>query len=138
MAHLRRRAHHVGKLNRTLGDDVAGLFIANLDADDNIDDILKLSRSDVQVSSTPAMRRATLTWHRSKNGRDPWVELKKYTYTYPANWEHVRPGYGFAGRFGAAPGGGVMIIDPTRRGQFFSPAETRVGANPDYSSVYPY
>ena len=122
----------------SLGDDMSELFIANLDPDDNIDDILKLKRTHVLVANTPPTMRSTLTWYRSKNGRGPWTELRKYTFTYPADWEHVRPVYGYAGRFGAAPGGGVMIIDPNRRGQFFSPAETRVGANANWSSVFPY
>jgi len=109
-----------------------------MDPDDNIDDILKLSRTDVLLNTSPPSWRTTLIWYRSKNGRGPWTEFKKYTFTYPADWEHVRPGYGYAGRFGAAPGGGVMIIDPNRRGQFFSPAETRVGANPNWSSLFAY
>jgi hypothetical protein len=127
------------KLNDRLGDDVSGLFIANLDPDDNIDDLLKLDRT-VFRTTNPGEFRAKLVWWRSKNGTDPWVQLKSYsfTFTYTGLSSNVLPVYGFAGRFGAAPGGGTLIIDPFRRGQFFSPAEARVGASPEWSSLFAY
>jgi hypothetical protein len=127
------------RLNDTLGDDVSGLFIANLDADDNIDDVLKLDRSVVHTTNANEFV-AKLVWWRSKNGTQPWVKLKSYSYTftYTGFSDHVLPVYGFAGRFGAAPGGGTLIIDPFRRGQFFSPAEALVGASPEWSSLFAY
>jgi hypothetical protein len=47
----------------------------------------------------------------------------------------VTPGTGFAGRFGVAPGGGTMVIDPNRIGHFYSPAEAARGASPDWTST---
>lgn len=129
------------RINANLGEAVAGLYIANLDADDNIDDLLKLDRKFVQLSSgppQPVRMRAELTWWRSKNGTGPWVKLKSYTFNYTVGPEAVTPGTGFAGRFGVAPGGGTMLIDPNRIGRFFSPAETARGASPDWTSTVAY
>lgn len=132
------------RLNPTLGDPVAGLFIANMDADDNIDDILRLDRTYLLLSTLTA--RATLTWWRSKNGVEPWRLWKQHVFTYRTalgggtlpDPEYVVPFLGFAGRFGTAPGGGTLVIDPTRIGNFYSAAETAVGASPNYKSLFPY
>jgi hypothetical protein len=132
------------RINPTLGDDVKNLFIANMDPDDNIDDILKLESSSQIYGSTG---RLTFTWKRSKNGIDPWREWRHYTFYFPvvpAGWQSVPSPEaalslaGFAGRFGAAPGGGTMVIDPNRKGHFFSEAEKLVGASPDWESQFPY
>jgi hypothetical protein len=134
------------QLNPTLGDPVEGLFIANMDPDDNTDDILRLDRNITFGGQTG---HAKLTWWRSKNGVEPWREWKRYEFDFPlippvfggAGTPHpevVVPPGGFAGRFGAAPGGGTLVIDPQRRGHFFSEAESRVGASPDWQSLFPY
>ncbi len=128
------------RLNATLGDDVENLFIANMDPDDNIDDILKLDR---EFSPGQNVGHAKFIWRRSKNGVEPWREWKRYEFDYPMvqgrpHPDIVVPGAAFAGRFGAAPGGGTMVIDPNRKGRFFSAAETRVGASPDWESLFPY
>ena len=126
------------RLNPRLGDDVSGLFIANLDPDDNVDDLLKLDRKIVPKTSSEFW--AKLVWWRSKNGTEPWVQLKSYSYTfiYTGDGDTILPVYGFAGRFGAAPGGGTLIIDPFRRGQFFSPAQAQAGGSPAWSSLFAY
>lgn len=59
-------------------------------------------------------------------------------FTYPVTSETVPVYYGFAGRFGTAPGGGTMIIDANRLGRFFSEAEVAVGAAPEWTSLFPY
>lgn len=126
------------KINNFNGDEVAGLFIANLDADDNIDDLLRLDRKVRAISQFPRILRVDLAWHRSKNASDVWRPLKSYSFTYLGGWETVSPGYAFAGRFGAAPGGGILTTDPYRRGLFHSPAEALVDASTDWMSIFAY
>src|SRR5262249_5068844 len=73
------------RLNSNLNDPVKGLFIANMDPDDNIDDILKLDvqRNTVSIfGSTYVVTRAN--WFRSKNGTGPWELWKSYQFNYPA------------------------------------------------------
>ena len=134
------------QLNPTLSDPVANLFIANMDPDDNIDDILRLDR---KVEELSVGWRVKLTWWRSRNGTDPWRKWKQYEFGCPpsgpsVNRDCVQPdkgygnGYGFAGRFGAAPGGGTLVIDQTRLGHFYSEAEIAAGAAPDWTSLFPY
>lgn len=128
------------RLNRNLSDKVANLFIANMDADDNIDDILRL---DIKTSGGGGFNNspASLTrakWYRSKNGREPWQPWKEYEFKWSATPELVSPGYAFVGRFGTAPGGGTLIIGPTRFGYFHSKAEIAARASPDWMSVFAY
>lgn len=123
------------RLNRTLSDPVAGLFIANMDPDDNIDDILRLDRKH---TGNTANRKTTLTWYRSKNGREPWRLWREYTFRYAISPDVVTPVFGFAGRFGLAPGGGTLVFDHGRFGHFFSQAEIAVGTEPNWRSVFPY
>jgi hypothetical protein len=123
-------------LNSTLHDPVGKLYIANMDTDDNIDDILRLDR---QVSHTrDGIEHVDITWWRSKNGTEPWEVWKKYSFEYPQDAEHWSVQYGFAGRFGTGPGGGTMVIDDSRIGHFFSTGEAQVGAATDWTSVFPY
>ncbi len=110
------------QLNPTLREPVANLFIANMDPDDNIDDVLRLDRKAERVQ---VGEQVTLTWWRSRNGTEPWRKWKQYVFTYPVlgplnqpTPEFISPAYGLAGRFGAAPGGGTLVIDPSRFGQF--------------------
>jgi hypothetical protein len=126
-------------LNPTLSDPVENLYIANMDPDDNIDDILRLDRKvETRTQTGVEYQHVELTWWRSKNGTDPWKQWKTYVFDYPVVPETVPVYYGFAGRFGAAPGGGTMVIDENRIGQFFSAAEKIVGASPDWASLFPY
>jgi hypothetical protein len=80
--------------------------------------------------------RTTLTWWRSKNGTEPWQKWKEHVFDVVV--PPVPPGVGFAGRFGAAPGGGTLVIDQNRLGHFYSRAEIVAGAAPDWTSLFPY
>jgi hypothetical protein len=133
------------RLNPTLKDPVANLFIANMDPDDNVDDILRLDRK-FQLNGLQGLR-VTFTWWRSRNGTEPWTKWKEYVFAYTIDPrtrqptpEFVSPGYAFVGRFGAAPGGGTLITDPSRYGHFHSEAETKAQppASPDWTSQFSY
>jgi hypothetical protein len=127
------------QLNPTLGDPVENLYIANMDHDDNIDDILKLDR-DVDLIPFDGRRiaRTRLTWWRSKNGVEPWKKWKEYVFSAWVNDEYVIPSSGFAGRFGPAPGGGTLVIDPERVGRFYSSVAAAMGKPPDWKGLFPY
>jgi hypothetical protein len=126
-------------LNPKLSDPVENLYIANMDPDDNIDDILRLDRKiEARTQFGFEYQHVELTWWRSQNGTEPWKEWKTYVFDYPVVPETVPVYSGFAGRFGAAPGGGTLVIDENRIGQFFSTAEKIVGASPDWASLFPY
>jgi Right handed beta helix region len=114
-------------LNPTLSDPVkeSNIFIANMDADDNVDDVLRL---DVVLElpggfSGTATGRAT--WQRSLNGAAPWSQWKKYAFTGDISHpeDYVWPVVGFVGQFRGAPGASTLTIDPNRIGHFFSPAQ---------------
>jgi hypothetical protein len=119
------------QLNPSLGDDVSKLFIADLDHN-NIDDLLKLKTTAVRLRSAV---RSTYTWYVSEDGRSPWRELREYVFTSPGP---ILSGRAFAGRFGAAPGGGVVVTGADRVGNFYSPGEKEVGAVPDWRSLFGY
>jgi hypothetical protein len=122
-------------LNTGLSDPVGGLIIANLDTDDNIDDILKLERAVklVNVGGQP-FEDITLVWWRSKNGVEPWKVWSAYHYTYPAtNPEMTQGAFGLAGRFGPAAGqGATMVIDPSRYGRFLAAPAIRWASGVQY------
>jgi hypothetical protein len=110
-------------LNPQLNDEVKGLFIANMDADDNKDDILCL---EVRPPSISPYRE--LIWWRSKNGDEAWKEFKRY---YPfTGVGFVYPHLGFVGRFSTVSGG-TLVIDEKRIGHFYSPGS-------DWTSRFPY
>ena len=112
------------RLNASLGDPVENLFVANMDADDNIDDLLRLDRRSQRIQIGGSFRwRFTLTWWRSRNGREPWRKWKDYVFEFPDSRDVVSPIFGFAGRFGAKVGGGTLVIEPNRLGRFYSEAE---------------
>jgi hypothetical protein len=90
--------------NPHIGVDVTQknkLFVVNMDADDNQDDVL-LFDSGRKV------------WRRSRNGQSDWEEFTKYQFG---------PAKVFAGRFGATGNGGVLAVDSKRYGFMYSPAE---------------
>lgn len=126
------------RLNPELNDRVANLFIANMDADDNIDDILKLEVKTSSAGFNSPNRLTRARWYRSKNGREKWQLWKEYEFRWKATPEFVAPGWAFAGRFGVARGGGTLFIGPTRFGYFHSKAEIAAGADPDWLSVFAY
>ena len=80
-------------------------------------------------------------WQISFDGTTTWRPLK--TFSWPAAVGDVgRRGPPrlpmFAGRFGTAPGGGILMVDRIGIGRFHAPLETRVGAAPDWSSTFNY
>jgi hypothetical protein len=118
-------------LNRSLKDPVKDLFIANMDPDDNIDDILRLEVRSESVGSNE--EDVTLIWWRSKNGIDRWREFKRYTFRYPSHQPGVGfiyPKRGFVGHFGDASAG-TLVVDTTRIGHFFV-------ADQEWTSLFPY
>ena len=123
-------------LNVSLGDDVKSLFIADID-NNNIDDLIRIKYTPVPINSFNV--RETIAWSISYNGRTPWRSLKTYNWTTAMPvFTHDRALHVFAGRFGSAPGGGVMTVDRAGTGRFYAPLETRAGANPDWNSTFSY
>jgi hypothetical protein len=124
------------RLNHFLSDPVAKLYIANMDRDDQIEDILRF-----EARSKPAGDHidVELIWWRSKNGFDRWREFKKYSFRYPSYQPgvgFVYPGRGLVGRFGVASGG-TLVVDEKRIGHFFAPGSRDV-AEPEWTSLFPY
>jgi hypothetical protein len=107
------------QLNPLIGEEVTKLVIANMDADDNIDDVLKFQRNGNKA-----------TWYRSRNGTVAWGVFATYDFSGDESG-NIR---GFAGRFGAALGGATLVIDPDRRGHFHGITD----ATPDWESIFPY
>jgi hypothetical protein len=122
------------RLNPYLNDDVSSLFIADLN-NNNIDDLLKVKVSVAALQ--PGSVRLTYKWFISDDGRSRWRELKSYTWTHNG-FEPILSGRAIAGRFGAAPGGGVVLTDLDRIGHFYAPLEVAVGASPDWQSLFGY
>lgn len=114
------------KLNPTLNDPVEGpyIFIANMDATDNIDDILKLDVPVVGIQGTTTL---SATWMRSTNGTTPWNTWKSYAYTVDGDHfeDYVPMGFAEVGHFRGGPGATALTIDPNRIGHFFSPAQSK-------------
>jgi hypothetical protein len=121
-------------LNPTLDNPVGrpNIFIANLDADDNLDDVLRLD-TGTQGSST-----RTATWQRSLHGRTSWSQWKSYAFGFDNSHpeDYVELGPAFTGEFGAAPGDATLTIDPDRIGHFFSPAQGQAGQ--EWLSLFAY
>jgi hypothetical protein len=124
------------RLNANLGDDVRGLLFADL-AHDNVDDVIRLERTVTPAGFMTVAE--TFTWWVSDDGRSRWRRLRRYPTSFlPFPFVAGRPALAFAGRFGAAPGGGVLLIGHDRAGRFFSAAESAVGASPDWASLFAY
>jgi hypothetical protein len=124
------------RLNANLGDDVRGLFFADL-AHDNVDDVIRLQHTVTPAGFTTVAE--TFTWWVSDDGRSRWRKLRRYPTSFlPIQAVAGRPTLAFAGRFGAAPGGGVLLVGHDRLGRFFSAAETAAGAAPDWASLFAY
>ena len=113
-------------LNRTLSDPVGPLFIGNMDADDNIDDILRLDRKvGRRIVNRVTYTTVSVTWWRSRNGTEPWTKWQSYDDTYPtASADYVTDTPAFVGRFNPASTGAALVVDPTRIGHFHSAAGT--------------
>jgi hypothetical protein len=120
------------RLNAFLGDDVRTLYMADLN-NNNIDDLIKLERTS---SRGQFFLSETYTWWVSDDGQSRWRKVKTYKLTFPIS--AIVPAYGYAGRFGAAPGGGMLLIGRERIGRFFSEAEIEAGASPEWTSLFAY
>lgn len=95
----------------TLGDAVEKLVVANLDADDETDDILKFER---ETAGFPP--RTTLRWYRSRNGTDGWQLVDELEFFGASR------ALGFAGRFDRQGHGATLLVGPDRVGRFHSVA----------------
>lgn len=129
-------------LNPSLNDPVgsADIVNANMDADDNIDDIFKLEVKDVTERLTdvePTVQTFAVTWWRSKNGTEPWKVWSTSIRQFPNfNPDFETPGHGMVGRFGAAGEGATLMIDENRIGHFQSVGQ---GGSPvEWQSLFPY
>jgi hypothetical protein len=134
--------HPWRNLNPHLGKDVnsADLFIVDLNHD-NVDDIVGIERILQLGVTRDAPVSVTCRWWVSDKGSSEWRgPLKTYNFVYQDGSALVRslPLVALAGRFGVAPGGGVLLVGPDRRGRFYSEAEEAAGASPDWLSVFPY
>jgi hypothetical protein len=116
------------ELNATLSDDVADLYIADLNSN-NIDDILKrtVTRIDHALGYVE-----TITWWISDDGRKPWRELKQYTLGQLQS-EHVESTMpSFVGRFAPNGAGATLLINRDRTGYFFAPSGANWGSQFTY------
>jgi len=119
------------RINASLGDAVGGLFIADID-NNNKDDLIRM-KPRVARSPGGGNTSVTIEWEISYDGATPWKPLKTYRFGVPGGKISV-----FAGRFGTAPGAGILTVDPGGTGNFYAPLETRVGAKPDWTSTFRY
>lgn len=120
------------RINPTLGDAVSGLYIADVD-NNNKDDLIRRKYRAVPAGGGQVVE--TIEWEISYDGATPWKPLKSYRWVSPGL---AQPVYAFAGRFGTAPGAGVLTVDRGGTGLFYAPLESRVGARPDWTSTSRY
>jgi hypothetical protein len=121
------------RINPALGDDVAGLRIADID-NNNKDDVIRLKYRAVPGGGGTVVE--TYDWEISYDGAGPWKPLKSYSWRSLGSGP--LPTYTFVGRFGTAPGAGILTVDRGGIGRFFAPLETKVGASPDWPSTFRY
>ncbi len=126
-------AERWSRINPTLADDVRGLYIADID-NNNKDDLIRLKYRT--AAGGGGLVTEMFDWEISYDGATPWKPLKSYRWVSPGAGPH--PTLAFAGRFGTAPGAGILTIDRGGTGQFYAPLETRVGAKPDWTSTFRY
>ncbi len=131
-----------GEIGRMFGSifvigPVAGAAIGFLAVNNNIDDIIRLRYTAVAVDNVNI--RETYTWEVSYDGTTSWKPLKTYSWITPGPLvAQDRALHVFAGRFGTAPGAGILTVDRGGTGRFYAPLETRVGAAPDWNSTFAY
>ncbi|MDI3465263.1 MAG: VCBS repeat-containing protein [Nitrospira sp.] len=129
-------------LNSSLNDPVGdtGIFVANLDQDDNMDDILKLEVKNVTQGAPgiePTELTFEVTWWRSKNGTELWNVWSTSTTQFPNhNPDFEIPTHGFVGRFGGAGAFATLMIDENRIGHFQSVGQG--GSSIRWRSLFPY
>jgi hypothetical protein len=133
-------------LNTRLNDSVSdgGIYIANTDAGDNIDDVYRL---DIAWFFSPATNppiaqgaEVQYKWQRSADGVTPWRPFKEFDYVLlpiGAAGEVVKLDHGYVGKFGGGqPGDAIMVIDFNRIGHFYSPAQGK--GRDEWSSSFAY
>jgi hypothetical protein len=96
------------------------IYIANMDSDDDIDDVLRLDQQSDQGHESSITK--TLAWQRSQNGTGNWQQWRApYRFEYKKdNPDFVDPSFGFVGRFSADANSVTMVIDENRQPHFFS------------------
>jgi hypothetical protein len=128
-------------LNPTLNDPVKNqnIFIANMDANDNFDDILRLDTKGGPVDVTTNSAVLTATWQRSMNGRTPWTQFKEYGFAVDISkpsQEYAPLQFGFVGHFSGDPGASILTIDVNRIGHFFNSAHANDPK--EWTGLFPY
>jgi hypothetical protein len=124
------------RLNNNLSDDVRNLYIADVN-NNNVDDLLRVKRTILRINQFES--RESIEWSISYDGRQPWRMLKTFSWTIPTLLLNKDPAlHAFAGRFGVAPGSGVLAVDRGGFGHFYAPLESQRGASPDWNSTFAY
>ncbi len=126
--------------NDRLSDPMGALYFADLDTGRQRD-VLKVDRRWMSKVAGRASPTWTLTqqWYVSRSGRGEWIAMgTPYVWTYPASATRPRTPPTFAGNFGAAPGGGVLLVDSKRIGYFRAPGEAAVGSPQDWTARFAY
>lgn len=116
-----------------LSESVDQLRFADLD-NNNRDDVLRFDGAWKQAYKDGPWL-GNFTWWVSDDGISPWRKLTSYSWSTKSV---PRTPPAFAGRFGVAPGGGVLVVDFDRFGQFYAPGETARGALPKWHSQFRY
>jgi hypothetical protein len=120
------------RINGSLNDAVSGLFIADVD-NNNKDDLIRMKPRVATAGTGGNPSSITIEWEISYDGATPWKPLR--SYRFPVGGARIAV---FAGRFGTAPGAGILTVDPGGTGNFYAPLETRVGAKPNWTSTFRY
>lgn len=121
-------------LNPTLNDPVdnPNVFIARMDAADNVDDVLRLDSLGFAVA-----------WGRSFQGKTPWRSWKSYEFNLSEELvpgvvdAQVPLGHGYVGHFGGGePAAGTLTVDQKRVGHFYSQAQ--IPGQQEWLSLFAY
>ena len=82
-------------------DKITHIYIANMDSDDNVDDVLRLDVPIVGIQGGSTT--LTGSWQRSVNGTTPWNFWKSYAFTIDGDHpeDYADFGFAFVGQFEA-------------------------------------
>jgi hypothetical protein len=116
-------------------DKITHIYIANMDSDDNVDDVLRLDVPIVGIQGGSTT--LTGSWQRSVNGTTPWNLWKSYAFTIDGDHpeDYADFGFAFVGQFRGGFGATALTIDPNRIGHFFSPGQR---SPTEWVSLFPY
>lgn len=121
------------RINPELGNDVSELYIADINAN-NKDDVIRVTYRSVPAGQSRVLDE--FEWEISYDGATRWMPLRSYRWlTFGTS--AMRP-FTFVGRFGMAPGAGILTLDRDGVGQFYAPLESRLGNKPDWTSTFSY